>query len=214
VHRDRFADLVCACGVYTGTAGKIARDVSLLMQFEVGEAAEPGGGSSTMPHKRNPSACAIALAAATRLPGLVATSLASMVQEHERGLGGPHAEWATIAAAVQATGAAVAAMAGAIEHLTVDPAAMRTHIDDTHGFVFAERVMMRLGPAIGRGRAHELVSRAVENARRDDVSLAAALGRMPELADLLSREDISGMDVPEDYLGVSEQLRQALLTSS
>ena len=68
-YRDRLAALVAACGIYTGVLGKMARDVSLLMQSEVGEAAEPGGGSSTMPHKQNPVGCAIALAAATRMPG-------------------------------------------------------------------------------------------------------------------------------------------------
>ena len=74
------------------------------MQDEVGEVAERGGGSSTMPHKRNPAGCAVALAAATRLPGLVAAFLTGMVQEHERAVGGWHAEWPTIAAAVQTTG--------------------------------------------------------------------------------------------------------------
>ena len=101
------------CGIYTATLGKIARDISLLMQDEVGEVAEPGGGSSTMPHKRNPAACAVVLAAATRLPGLVAAFLTGMVQEHERAVGGWHAEWPTIAAAVQTTGSALAAMADA-----------------------------------------------------------------------------------------------------
>ena len=72
-HRDRLASMVAACGVYTGTLGKIARDISLLMQFEVGEAREAGGGSSAMPHKQNPSGCTRALAAAARLPGLAAT---------------------------------------------------------------------------------------------------------------------------------------------
>ena len=76
-HRDRLAALVAASGIYTMTLGKIARDISLLMQHEVGEAFEPGGGSSAMPHKRNPSGCAVVLAAATRMPGLVATMLAS-----------------------------------------------------------------------------------------------------------------------------------------
>ena len=95
-HRDRLAHLVGACGVYAGTLGKIARDISLLMQHEVGEASEPGGGSSSMPHKRNPAGCAIVLAAANRLPGLVSAFLSGMVQEHERGLGGWHAESSTI----------------------------------------------------------------------------------------------------------------------
>ena len=116
-HRDRLAALVAACGIYTGTLGKIARDVSLLMQDETSEVAEPGGGSSTMPNKRNPAGCAIALAAATRLPGLVAAFLTGMVQEHERAVGGWHAEWPTIAAAIQTTGSALAAMVDVVGRL-------------------------------------------------------------------------------------------------
>ena len=89
-HRDRLAAVVADCGIYTATLGKIARDATLLMQQEVGEAEEAGGGgSSAMPHKRNPTSFAIVLACANRTPGLVADFLAGMVQEHERGVGGP-----------------------------------------------------------------------------------------------------------------------------
>ncbi len=98
-HRDRLASLACALGVATGTAGKIGRDLGLLAQTEVGEAHEPAGdagGSSTMPHKRNPVRAAIVVAAAVRVPGLVATMLSAMLQEHERGLGGWQAEWETL----------------------------------------------------------------------------------------------------------------------
>ncbi len=97
--RDRLGALVTACGVLTGSLGKMARDISLLMQGEVAEASEPAGdgrgGSSTMPQKRNPIASSLALAAANRVPGLVAAFLAGMVQEHERGVGGWQAEWPT-----------------------------------------------------------------------------------------------------------------------
>ena len=210
-HRDRLADLVCACGVYTASLGKIARDVSLLMQFEVGEAAEPGGGSSTMPHKRNPSGCAIALAAASRLPGLVSSFLSGMVQEHERGLGGLQAEWPVVVDAMQATGAAAAAMAGAIEALSVDGPRMRGNIEATRGFVFAERALMRLGPSLGRERAHELIGQAVQTAVLDRGTLAEALGAMTEVTAVMSARELADLDAPEDYLGAAEQLRKALL---
>jgi 3-carboxy-cis,cis-muconate cycloisomerase len=127
-HRDRFAAIAAAFGIYTGTLGKIARDVSLLMQQEVAEAAEPGGGSSSMPHKQNPAGCAIALAAAVRTPGLVAAFLAAMVQEHERAVGGWQSEWPTMAAIVQAAGAAAQAMAEAIAGLRVDEARMAANL--------------------------------------------------------------------------------------
>ena len=103
--RDQLATLLCHCGVLTGSLGKMARDISLLMQNEVAEAAEPGGegrgGSSTMPNKRNPTACVLTLAAAQRVPGLVATYLSAMTQEHERGVGGWQAEWPIVAGVVQ-----------------------------------------------------------------------------------------------------------------
>ena len=98
-HRDRLAGLACALGVATGTGGKIARDLGLLAQTEVAEAHEPAvgaGGSSSMPHKQNPVNAAIAIAAAVRAPGLVATVLSAMLQEHERALGGWQAEWDTL----------------------------------------------------------------------------------------------------------------------
>jgi 3-carboxy-cis,cis-muconate cycloisomerase len=129
VERTRLASVACGCGILTGALGKMARDVSLLMQFEVGEASEPGGGSSSMPRKRNPAGCARALAAAVRTPGLVAAFLAGMGQEHERAVGGWQAEWPTLAALVQATGAASEAMANVAEGLTVDAERMRRNMN-------------------------------------------------------------------------------------
>src|SRR5207244_1219766 len=142
--------------------------------------AEPGGSSSTMPQKRNPAGCAVALAAATRVPGLVAGFLSGMPQEHERGLGGLHAEAPTIAAIVQSTGSAVAAIVDVIEHLSVDARRMRANIAATNGFVFAERAMMLLAPALGRDRASQLVSSAIEAARREQRNLVDALAAHPD----------------------------------
>ena len=121
--------VACGCGILTGALGKMARDVSLLMQYQVGEVAEPGGGSSSMPHKRNPAGSVRALAAATRAPGLVAAYLTGMVQEHERAAGGWQAEWPTLAALIQTTGAASEAMADVTEGLTVDPERMRKNME-------------------------------------------------------------------------------------
>ncbi len=141
--RDRLAALVCACGVYVGALAKMARDIVLLMQHEVGEAAEPGGdgrgGSSTMPHKHNPIACSLTLAAATRIPGQVASFLYGMVQEHERAVGGWQAEWVTISRVVQDTGVALASMRETAEGLRVDPRKMSGNIASTQGAIFAEK---------------------------------------------------------------------------
>ena len=127
-HRDRLASLVANCGIYAGSLAKIARDITLLMQPEIGEASERGGGSSAMPNKRNPAGSVVALAAAARLPGLVASFLASMPQEHERAAGGWQSEWPTVADAIQATGSTLAAVVSALDGLTVDPARMRANL--------------------------------------------------------------------------------------
>jgi 3-carboxy-cis,cis-muconate cycloisomerase len=142
-HRDRLAALMCACGVLIGVLGKMARDISLLMQNEVAEVAEPTGpgrgGSSTMPHKRNPSGCVVALAAANRAPGLVAAFLSGMVQEHERAIGSWQAEWPTVSSLLQASGAATAAMTEVAEGLSVDKSQMLKNVESTKGVIFAER---------------------------------------------------------------------------
>ena len=112
-HRDRIAEAASVLAILAGTCGKIARDVSLMMQTDVAEAFEPSGegrgGSSTMPHKRNPVAAATALAAATMAPNLAATIFASQVQDHERSAGPWHAEWPTLPMLLLVTSGALAA---------------------------------------------------------------------------------------------------------
>jgi 3-carboxy-cis,cis-muconate cycloisomerase len=205
-HRDRLAAVVTNCGIYTGTLGKIARDASLLMQWEVGEAEEPGGGSSAMPHKRNPAQFTIALACANRVPGLVSGFLSGMVQEHERGVGGLQAEWPTLAEVVQATGAALACVAGAMESLTVHPDRMRQNIRDTRGLIFSERLMIMTD-------ARALVSEACRIAVAHGISVAEAVLQLPAFVGLLTPEQIAGLDIPENYLGSAETFRKQLLDS-
>jgi len=210
-HRDRLASLVSACGLYTATLGKIARDISLLMQDEVGEVAERGGRSSSMPHKRNPAGCAVALAASTRLPGLVAAFLTGMVQEHERAVGGWHAEWPTIAAAVQTTGSAVAAMADTAGELSIHPDRMRANIERTNGAIFAERVMMLITASAGKESANRSVSDALAQSRATGKSFRETLMAMPDVARAIPADQLRTIDVPEDYLGAAEILRKRLL---
>jgi 3-carboxy-cis,cis-muconate cycloisomerase len=213
-HRDRLAALVAAWGIHAGVLGKMARDISLLMQFEISEAREPGGASSTMPHKQNPAGCVVALAAASRLPGLTATAFFGLVQEHERSVGAWHAEWPTTVDACQATGAALAAMRQVAIELTVDPARMRANLDATNGAVFTERVMMRAAPALGRDVAHALLKDALAKARASGASLGEALRGAPAIAGLLSDDELRSMDDPHEYLGAAETLRRRLLTSA
>ena len=215
-HRDRLAAYVTSCGVLTGCLGKMARDISLLMQVEVAEVAEPGGegrgGSSTMPNKRNPIACALTLAAANRVPGLVAGFLSSMVQEHERAVGGWQAEWPTVASIVEATGQASASMAEAADGLEISADKMRENISATKGSVFAERAMMLLAPSLGRSAAHELVKKASQRSAAERRRLSDVLGEMPEVTNLLSQQTIRAIENPEEYLGVTEEFRKRLLS--
>ncbi len=208
-HRDRLAALVAACGIYTGTLGKIARDVSLLMQDETSEVAEPGGGSSTMPNKRNPAGCAVALAAATRLPGLVAAFLTGMVQEHERAVGGWHAEWPTIAAAIQTTGSALAAMVEVVGGLSVNVDRMRANIESSNGAIFAERVTMLLIPSVGREAATRFVIEALNVSRESGKTFREALLGMPDITRVIPADQLRTIDAPEDYLGVAETAPRA-----
>jgi 3-carboxy-cis,cis-muconate cycloisomerase len=209
--RDRLGALMAACGLYTAALGKVARDVTLLMQAEVAELTGAGGGSSTMPHKRNPAGAVVTLAAATRVPGLVAAFLTGMVQEHERAAGGSQAEWPTVAAIVQATGAAGAAMADTLDALVVDAARMRANLDATRGAVLAERAVMWLLPTLGRDAAQTLVAAALERSRQSGRTFAVCLGELPEAAAVLTAEELRDLDRPEAYLGEAERLRKELL---
>lgn len=217
-HRDRLAALLCACGVLTGSLCKMARDLSLLMQTEVGEAAEGlasgRGGSSTMPHKHNPVDCMLALASAGRLPGLVSSFLSGMSHEHERGLGGGQAEWAIVSQAMQATGLAVAATAEVAEDLYVDKARMRANIEATRGAVFAERAMMLAAVEIGRGSAHKILEEAVRRVVAEKRNLREVLASMPEINEHLDRRALAGLEAPEQYLGSADKFLERQLESS
>jgi 3-carboxy-cis,cis-muconate cycloisomerase len=205
-HRDRLAALVVNCGILCASLGKVARDISLLMQQEVGEVAERGGGSSAMPNKRNPAGAVIAMAAAARMPGLVAAYLTGMQQEHERAAGGWQTEWQTVAELVQTTGSALASMADAVEGLTVKPERMRANLEATAGAVFAEKATMLMAPSLGRTAAQRVATNALK-AR----TLREGLAEQPEAVRLLTAEQIENIDRPEDYLGAAEAFRRRLL---
>jgi len=214
--RDQLATLVCACGVLTGSLGKMARDIVLLMQDEVGEASEPGGegrgGSSTMPHKRNPTACSLTLTAAHRVPGLVSSFLSAMLQEHERGVGGWQAEWPVVATVIQSTGVATSSMAEVAEGLSVDAEKMRRNIENTNGLIFAERAMLLLGAKLGRDVAHKIIEGAARRSVNENRNLAAVLAEVPEVNAQLSADVLKQLETPEQYLGSAEAFRNAMIT--
>jgi len=205
--RDRLCEIAATLGMLTATLGKLARDLSLLAQTEVGEADEPAapgrGGSSTMPQKRNPVGASIALAAALRVPGLVATMLQAAVQEHERGLGNWPAEWETLPQIVMLTAGALDAMAEVAEGLDIHVDRMRANLDLTHGLIFAEAVQMALAPAMGRDAAHSLVAGACRRASAQRAHLRDILENEPRVNDVLGREAIAHLFDPAAYLGQS-----------
>ena len=193
-HRDRIAEVATTLGLVVGTLGKAARDVSLLMQTEVGEAFEPAdagrGGSSTLPHKRNPVSSAAVLATATRVPALVSTMLAAMVQEHERGLGGWHAEWETLPEICALTAGALAHTIRFMEGLDVDAASMAVNLELTRGMGQAEAVAMSFAVHVGKQQAHELVERACRTCNEEQVTLLAVLDADAKVRAHLSTTDL------------------------
>ena len=214
-HRDRMAEIATTLGLCTGTLGKIARDVSLHTQTEVGELfellAEGQGGSSTMPHKRNPVTCAVVLAAATRVPGLVNTMLTAMVQEHQRGLGGWHAEWETLPEIARISGGALHHLAEMLAHLEVDSERMRENLEASNGLIFAEAVSMALGDRMGKMPAHMLVEAACKKARTEKRHLKEILREESSLRGHLTYADIEGLFDARNYLGSADKfVRQVL----
>lgn len=216
-HRDRFAELAAVLGVLTGTLAKIARDLALAMQTEVGElseeAAEGRGASSTLPHKRNPVAPAVVLAAAHRVPGLVAGVLGAMPQEQERGLGGWHAEWELLPEIVSLAGGALHHLTDALAGLEVDSKRMRANLDATGGLILAEAVQMELAPSIGRAGAHELVAAACRRARAERRHLRDVLAEDPTAGLYLSGAALERAFDPQRYLGMAESFVERVLAA-
>jgi 3-carboxy-cis,cis-muconate cycloisomerase len=195
--RDAFARLGAEMTILAGAAGKIARDVSLMMQPEVGEAAEPAGagrgGSSSLPHKRNPAGSLLALEAAQRAPGLAATLLAQLAPEHERGLGQWQSQWFTLRSLAGAAASATAAMAEVLEGLEVDTEAMRRNLERTRGLVYSEAVAVRLARALGKSVAHQLTERLCAQAAREGSTLEAVLRADPEAARAIPAQEIADL---------------------
>jgi 3-carboxy-cis,cis-muconate cycloisomerase len=182
--RVRVAALAQDMALVVGALAKAARDISLMMQAEVGEASEPSGagrgGSSTMPHKRNPVGAAVVLAAAHRAPMMAAVIVAGLPQEHERALGGWQAEWPALAALCETLGSAVEAMAEVAPGLAIDADALQANMDASDAAVFAERATFLLAEKIGKQKAAAIVEMALEKGG----SFLEALGRLEkELTD-------------------------------
>ena len=203
--RGRIVELGNALALVAGATHKMALDVILLAQTEIAEVSEPAGdgrgGSSTLPHKRNPILSVTATACARRVYPLAQTLQFSMAQEHERAAGAWHAEWEPLGDALALTGGAVSAMREAMEGLQVNPGNMRANLGITDGLILAERVTTIAAEKLGRGRAHELVQAAARSTYESGRSLREELLAEPDLREALSGEEIDAALAPEGYLG-------------
>ncbi len=208
--RLRPARIAAALGATLGVTGKIGRDVALLAQTEVAEVSEGGGegrgGSSTMPHKRNPVGAIGLIACAQRGPGLVATMLAAMMQEHERGAGAWQAEWETLPELLRLTGSAAAILSELLDGLEVDPEKMTGDMSLTGALVMSESVAAALAPALGRADAQGLVEQAARRSVDSGQAFRDVLLELPEVADALGDAGLDAALDPAAYLGVTAEL--------
>jgi 3-carboxy-cis,cis-muconate cycloisomerase len=208
--RDRVATIAAALGVAAGAMAKIARDLVLLAQTEVGEVSEAlasgKGGSSAMPHKHNPVDATMALAAARLAIGYVPVVLSAMDQEHERAAGGWQSEWAAIPALFCTTAGAAARVRAALEGLHVDAGRMRANLDSGNGLPMAESLALALAPQLGRPEAQKLVGALSTRAAAEGITLHQAAAADPRVANILAPAALDHALDPAAYLGSASAL--------
>jgi 3-carboxy-cis,cis-muconate cycloisomerase len=214
--RCRIAEVGGALSLLAGVLGKVSLDVVLMAQTEVGEVAEPAGegrgGSSTLPHKRNPILSVTAAASARRVLDLAHTLQAAMVGEHERAAGAWHSEWETLSDALALTGGAAAAVREVTQGLQVHPEKMRENLDATGGMLLAENVTTLAAGRLGRLKAHDLVQAACHRALDRGEHLREELLEDSEICEVLSPEEIDAALDPAGYLGSADEFVERALT--
>ncbi|MCW2291129.1 3-carboxy-cis,cis-muconate cycloisomerase [Pseudomonas sp. BIGb0408] len=207
VARDGLAETLNFLGLVTGSLGKVALDVMMMMTSELGEAYEPfvkgRGASSTMPQKRNPISCELMYAAAKGVRQQAGLMLDAMIQDFERSTGPWQAEWIAIPEAFALSAASLGQAKFMLAGLDVRTERMRQNLDMTRGLIVAEAVMMGLAPELGRQVAHDVVYAACRVANDENVSLLDALLRDPEVADHLPRAELQRLTDPANYLGLA-----------
>ena len=180
--RARMAEAGAWLSILIGALAKMATDVAHLASTEVGEASEPHmpgrGGSSAMPHKRNPVSSTIILAAHAAAKGHVVTLLDALAVADERSAGLWHAEWHALPQLFGLASGALREGRRLAEGLEIDAARMRANLDATKGLLFANSAASALTGAIGRGEAHKLVEEAAEVVRRTGRDLRSVLGEL------------------------------------
>jgi 3-carboxy-cis,cis-muconate cycloisomerase len=216
-HRDRMAEVATAMALCAGTLGKIGRDIALQMQTEVGELSERftdgSGGSSTMPQKRNPVSAGVAISAAVRVPGLTSTMLSAMVQEHERGLGGWHAEWDTLPQIIQLTAGSLHHLTKTLKSLESKPERMLENLKRSRGLIFAENAMMAVAKHVGRSAAHQIVTVASHRSAEERRHLGDILKEDLTVTKHLSAAEIDHLFDPLHYIGMAQRFIDRVLVA-
>lgn len=205
VARDSLAETVSLLGLIAGSLAKFATDTALLSQTEVGEISEPHvqgrGSSSTMPQKRNPISAEYVRAGAQGAQAMVPLMQGAMAQDHERGTGPWQAEILALPQCFLLTHGALEHARSIAEGMVVDAERMRRNLDLTGGLIVAEAVMMGLAPMLGRAQAHHVVQHACDVALGENVPLADALSREPDITGRLDAAAIARLTDPSHYLG-------------
>jgi 3-carboxy-cis,cis-muconate cycloisomerase len=213
--RDRIAEVGCFLGLVTGTCGKIAFDVKLLMQTEVEEVYEPfhegRGSSSTMPQKRNPISSVYVTAQTAMVKQLVAALLEAMVEDHERATGPWEIEWIALPEIFMLSAGALAQTRFLVEGLQVNEKKMRENLDITNGLIMSEAVMMGLGPTLGRNKAHDLVYDVCRLVVKTGRPLIDLLVEDKEISKHATRKQLEKMADPANYLGVAGEMVDRVL---
>jgi 3-carboxy-cis,cis-muconate cycloisomerase len=237
-HTDRLRviELAAALAGCCAAVGKIARDVTLLAQSEIAEIREgvapgrsgagrgtaetggPHGGSSAMPHKRNPVGAVLVLGSAKRAPMLLASLAAAAEQELQRAAGAWHAEWEPLSDLLRITGSAAALMAELLAGLEIDADRMRANLAAAHSLPMAEHVATTLIPSLGRLPALDLVAEASLEAARSGQDLTAVLLGTPRFAEPLAAAGVGADELaaaadPRASLGAAEQFVAAALAA-
>ena len=213
--RDRIAEVGCFLGLVTGTCGKVAMDVKLLMQTEVAEVHEPfhagRGSSSTMPQKRNPVSSLYIHANAAAVRQHAAALLEAAVADHERSTGPWEIEWIALPEIFCLSGGALAQTRQLLAGLEVDAARMRQNLDMTNGLIVSEAVMMGLGPHLGRQRAHDLVYDICREGARTGRPLVDLLAENAEISRRVGRAELERLADPANYLGLAGEMVDRVL---
>lgn len=216
--RDGIGEAASVIAILTGAVAKIATDIVLLMQSEIGEAFEPyapgRGGSSTMPQKRNPMASEFVLAAARNVQAQVPVLLAAGAADHERATGPWHAEWTALPQVFLLGAGAVARTAEIVEGLEIDAARMAANLDLTGGLIMAEPVMMALGRELGRQVAHDVVENACRAALESGKNFADCLIAEDAIAQHLDREQIENLLDPATYTGLAGEFTDNVVAAA